>query len=159
MSIHLVLFVVLLNMSAFRASKVLVSLFALQLGAPQIMLGVIVALYALCPTLLALYAGKLTDRLGVRWPLVLGCLGIGLSLLLPGLLPSLYTLYLSALLIGFCFVFYNVSIQNLVGMLSSPEARTQNFSNLSLMIASGGFLGPLIAGFAIDNFGHAVGYL
>ena len=35
MSIHLVLFVVLLNMSAFRASKVLVSLFALELGAPR----------------------------------------------------------------------------------------------------------------------------
>lgn len=159
MSIHIVLLVVLLNMCAFRGSKVLVSLFALDLGAPQIMLGVIVALYSLCPTLLALYAGKLSDRLGVRWPLVLGCMGIALSLLLPGLLPSLYTLYLSALLIGLSFVFYNVSVQNLVGMLSSPEARTRNFSNLSLMIASGGFVGPLIAGFSIDTFGHAIGYL
>lgn len=159
MSIHVALFVVLLNMCAFRGSKVLVSLFALDLGAPQIMLGVIIALYSLCPTLLALYAGKLSDRLGVRWPLVLGCLGIALSLLLPGLLPSLYTLYLSALLIGFSFVFYNVSVQNLIGMLSSPEARTRNFSNLSLMIASGGFIGPLIAGFSIDNFGYAIGYL
>lgn len=159
MSIHVALFVVLLNMCAFRGSKVLVSLFALDLGAPQIMLGVIIALYSLCPTLLALYAGKLSDRLGVRWPLVLGCLGIALSLLLPGLLPSLHTLYLSAFLIGLSFVFYNVSVQNLIGMLSSPEARTRNFSNLSLMIASGGFIGPLIAGFSIDNFGHAVGYL
>ena len=159
MSIHVALLVVLLNMCAFRGSKVLVSLFALELGAPQIMLGVIVALYSLCPTLFALYAGKLTDRLGVRWPLVLGCTGIGLSLLLPGLFPSLYMLYLSALLIGFCFVFYNVSVQNLVGMLSSTEARTRNFSNLSLMIASGGFVGPLIAGFSIDHFGHAMGYL
>lgn len=159
MSIHIVLLVVLLNMCAFRGSKVLVSLFALDLGAPQIMLGVIIALYSLCPTLLALYAGKLSDRLGVRWPLVLGCVGIGLSLLLPGLMPSLYTLYLSAFLIGLSFVFYNVSVQNLVGMLSSTEARTRNFSNLSLMIASGGFVGPLIAGFAIDTFGHAIGYL
>ena len=62
MSIYVVLLVVLLNMSAFRGSKVLVSLFALELGAPQIMLGVIVALYSLCPMLLALYAGKLADR-------------------------------------------------------------------------------------------------
>jgi MFS family permease len=159
MPINIVLLVVLLNMCAFRGSKVLVSLFALHLGAPQIMLGVIIALYSLCPTLLALYAGKLTDRLGVRWPLVLGCMGITLALLLPGSLPSLYALYLSAFLIGLSFVFYNVSVQNLVGMLSSPEARTRNFSNLSLMIASGGFIGPLIAGFAIDTFGHAMGYL
>lgn len=159
MPIVLALLVVLLNMSAFRGSKVLVSLFALDLGAPQIMLGIIVALYSLCPMLLALYAGKLADRFGVRWPLALGSLGIALSLALPGLLPSLHMLYVSALLIGASHVFYNVSMQNMIGMLSSTEARTRNFSNLSLMIASGGFIGPLIAGFAIDNLGYAIGYL
>lgn len=159
MPITLLLFVVLVNMSAFRGSKVLVSLFALELGAPQIMLGVIVALYSLCPMLLALYAGKLSDRFGARWPLALGSLGVALALLLPGALPSLNMLYLSALLIGFSFVFYNVSVQSLVGTLSSVDARTRNFSNLSLMIASGGFIGPLIAGFAIDSFGYAAAYL
>ncbi len=159
MPIVIVLLVVLLNMSAFRGSKVLVSLFALELGAEQFMLGVIVALYSLCPMLLALYAGKLADRFGVRWPLVLGSLGIALSLALPGVLPSLHALYLSALLLGASHVFYNVSVQNLVGMLSTPDTRTKNFSNFSLMIASGGFIGPLIAGFTIDTFGHAIGYL
>ncbi len=159
MPISLVLFVVLLNMSAFRGSKVLVSLFALELGAPQIMLGVIVALYSLFPMLLALYAGKLTDRFGVRWPLALGSLGIALSLALPGVLPSLHMLYVSALLIGASHVFYNISVQNLIGMLSTPETRTRNFSNFSLVIASGGFLGPLIAGVSIDALGHATAYL
>lgn len=159
MSIFMVLFIVLLNMSAFRGSKVLVSLFALDLGAPQIMLGVIVALYSLCPMLLAVYAGKLTDRIGVRWPLILGSVGIAMSLLLPGLLPSLNMLYVSALLIGASHVFYNISAQNLIGMLSTPETSTRNFSNLSLTIAGSGFLGPLIAGPAIDLFGHAVAYL
>ena len=159
MPVYLVLLVVLLNMSAFRGSKVLVSLFALELGAPQIMLGVIVALYSLCPMLLALYAGKLADRFGVRWPLALGSLGIALSLALPGALPSLHTLYLSALLLGASHVFYTISVQNLVGMLSTPDTRTKNFSNFSLMMASGGFVGPLIAGFAIDTLGHATAYL
>lgn len=159
MPIFLVLLVVLLNMTAFRGSKVLVSLFALELGSGQIMLGLIVALYSLCPMLLALYAGKLSDRLGVRWPLALGSLGIALSLVLPGVLPSLHTLYVSALLIGASHVFYNVSVQNLVGMLSTPATSTRNFSNLSLVIASGGFAGPLFAGFAIDALGYAVAYL
>jgi len=153
------LLVVLLNMSAFRGSKVLVSLFALELGAPQIMLGVIVALYALCPMLLALYAGKLSDRFGVRWPLALGSLGMALSLILPGIFPTLHMLYVSAFLLGASHVFYNVSAQNLIGMLSTVTTRTRNFSNLSLCIASGGFIGPLIAGFAIDSFGHALAYL
>lgn len=159
MPIFLALLVVLLNMTAFRGSKVLVSLFALELGSGQIMLGVIVALYSLCPILLALYAGRLSDRLGVGRPLALGSLGIALSLALPGVLPSLPALYVSALLIGFSHVFYNVSMQNLVGMLSTPETSTRNFSNLSLVIASGGFAGPLLAGFAIDELGHAAAYL
>jgi MFS family permease len=159
MPILLVLLVVLLNMSAFRGSKVLVSLFALELGAPQIMLGVIVALYSLCPMLLAMYAGRLIDRVGVRRPLALGSLGIALSLLLPGVLPSLTALYASALLIGASHVFYNVAMQNLVGMLSTADTRTRNFSNFSLVVASGGFLGPLLAGFAIDGIGHAWAYL
>lgn len=159
MPILLVLLVVLLNMSAFRGSKVLVSLFALELGAPQIMLGVIVALYSLCPMLLAMFAGRLIDRVGVRWPLALGSLGIALSLLLPGVLPSLTALYASALMIGASHVFYNVAMQNLVGMLSTVDTRTRNFSNFSLVVASGGFLGPLLAGFAIDGVGHAWAYL
>lgn len=159
MSVHLVLLVVLLNMSAFRGSKVLVSLFALELGAPQIMLGLIVALYSLFPMLLALYAGKLTDRFGVRWPLALGSLGIAASLVLPGMLPALPMLYLSAMLIGASHVFYNVSVQNLIGMLSTMDTRTRNFSNFSLVMASGGFVGPLIAGFAIDGVGHGMAYL
>ena len=159
MPIAVVLLVILLNMSAFRGSKVLVSLFALELGIEQFMLGVIVALYSLCPMLLALYAGKLADRFGVRWPLALGSLGMALSLVLPGALPSLHALYLSALLLGAAHVFYNVSVQNLIGMLSMPGTRTRNFSNFSLMIASGGFVGPLAAGFAIDTLGHAAAYL
>ena len=79
--------------------------------------------------------------------------------MLPGVLPSLHTLYVSALLLGASHVFYNVSMQNLIGMLSAPDTRTRNFSNFSLMIACGGFVGPLIAGFTIDTLGHAIGYL
>jgi MFS family permease len=159
MKISLALLVVLLNMSAFRGSKVLVSLFALELGAAQIMLGVIVAFYSLCPMLMALYAGKLVDRIGVMRPVILGSMGIALSLTLPGLMPHLPVLYLSAILIGASHVFYNVAVQNLVGQIGDPSDRTRNFSNLSLCIASGGFLGPIIAGFVIDHIGHSTGYL
>ena len=159
MSLHTVLVVVLLNMLAFRGSKVLVSLFALELGVPQVMLGVIIALYSLAPMLLALYVGKLADRIGVRWPMLLGCLGLSLALILPGLMPSATALYLSALLIGSSHVFYNVCAQSLIGMLSPPHARIRNFANFGLILACGGFLGPLVAGFAIDHVGHASGYL
>jgi predicted MFS family arabinose efflux permease len=159
MSIGTVLLIVLCNMSSFRASKVLVSLFAIELGASQFMIGVMIAMYSLLPALLAVYAGKLSDRLGVRLPMLAGSLGVAAGLLLPWLSPALPALYASAALIGASHMFYNVSAQNLVGSLGGPEERTRNFSNYALAMAIGSFLGPLAAGFSIDYVGHATSYL
>ncbi|HEX9673553.1 MAG TPA: MFS transporter [Burkholderiales bacterium] len=159
MSIGTVLLIVLCNMSSFRASKVLVTLFGIELGASQLTIGVIVATYSLLPALLAVYAGRLSDRLGVRVPMLAGSLGVTAGLLLPWLAPGLPALYASAALIGASHMFYNVSAQNLIGTLGSPEERTRNFSNYALAMATGSFLGPLAAGFSIDTVGHAAGYL
>ncbi|MBI4204263.1 MAG: MFS transporter [Betaproteobacteria bacterium] len=159
MGIYVVFLIVLCNMTSFRGSKVLVSLFAIELGAPQFYIGILVALYSLFPMLLALYAGKLSDRLGVRWPMIIGSIGLAMGLSLPYLFPALAALYVSAALIGGSHVFYNVSVQNLVGTLSGANDRTRNFTNYGLIMAVGGFLGPLVAGFSIDRLGHAASYL
>jgi len=159
MWIYVVFVIVLCNMTSFRGSKVLVSLFAIELGAPQFYIGILVALYSLFPMLLALYAGKLSDRLGVRYPMIVGSIGLALGLSLPYFFPALVTLYASAALIGGSHVFYNVSVQNLVGTLSGTDDRTRNFTNYGLIMAVGGFLGPLTAGFSIDHFGYAASYL
>jgi MFS family permease len=116
-------------------------------------------MYSLLPALLAVYAGKLSDRLGVRVPMLAGSLGLAAGLLVPWLSPALPALYASAALIGVSNMFYNVSAQNLVGSLGGTEERTRNFSNYALAMAIGSFLGPLAAGFSIDYVGHAAGYL
>lgn len=159
MTIRLAFLIALCNMASFRASKVLVSLFAIELGANPLAIGVLVALYSLLPMLLALYAGRLSDRMGVRTPMIVGSVGLSLGLMLPYFAPSLAALYLSAALLGGCYVFYNVSMQNLVGLLSAAEDRTKTFSSYGLVLAMGGFLGPLAAGFGIDALGHRLAYL
>ena len=159
MSIQLVLLIVFFNMTAFRASKVLIALFAIDLGASQFLIGVLVALYSLFPVLLALYAGKLSDRLGVRVPMIIGSVGFAAGLTVPFLFQSLVALCVSAVLIGVFHMMYNVSVQNLVGSLGGPEARTRNFSNYALAMAIGSFIGPMSAGFSIDYVGYATSYL
>jgi MFS family permease len=159
MSIATVLLIVLFNMSSFRASKVLVSLFAIELGAPQFIIGVMIAMYSLLPALLALQVGKLTDRFGVRLPMLFGSLGMTAALLLPWLFNSMAALYASAALIGVSHMMCNVAAQNLVGSLGGAEDRTRNFSNYALVMAVGSFLGPLAGGISIDAFGHARSYL
>jgi len=159
MWIYAVLLIVLFNMASFRASKVLISLFAIELGASQLLIGFLVALYSLFPMLLALYAGKLSDRLGARLPTIVGSLGLAAGLAVPYFFTSLAGLCASAVLIGVFHMMYNVSVQNLVGSFGGPEDRTRNFSNYALAMACGSFVGPMSAGFAIDLFGHATSYL
>jgi predicted MFS family arabinose efflux permease len=159
MNIGTALLIVLFNMSSFRASKVLVSLYAIELGASQFFIGLMIAMYSLLPALLALQVGKLTDRLGVRLPMLIGSFGVALGLLLPWLFQSMAALYASAALIGVAHMMANVSAQNLVGSFGGAEHRTRNFSNFALVMAVGSFLGPLAGGFSIDYFGHARSYL
>ena len=159
MHIWIALLIVVCNMLGMRGSKIIVSLLALELGASQFFVGVIVALYSLIPMFLGLYVGALIDRIGVRWPIILGSLGLMTGLLIPGISPTLPMLIVSACAIGAAHIFYNVSIQNLIGQLSSKEDRPRNFSNFAMMMSVSGFLGPMTAGFLIDNAGHSQAYL
>ncbi len=159
MGTYVAFLIVLFNMTSFRASKVLVTLFGIELGAAQFFIGVLVATYSVFPMLLAIYAGKLSDRLGVRTPMLAGSLGMSAALAFPFFYPQMPALYVSAALLGVSHVFYNVSMQNLIGSLGGPEDRTRNFNNYSLIMAVGSFVGPLLAGFSIDLAGHARSYL
>ena len=158
MPIGVVLLIVLLNMTAFRGSKVLVTLFAVELGISQLFVGALIAVYSVFPMLLGLYAGKLTDRLGFRLPMTAGSIGVATALAVPYFFPGVSALFASAALIGASWVFYNVCVQNLVGVLSTVETRARNFTNYGLAMAGGTFFGPMLAGFSIDHFGHAQSY-
>jgi MFS family permease len=159
MTAGVVILIVLCNMSAFRASKVLLSLFALELGTDQLHIGIMIAMYSIFPAALAIHAGRLSDRLGVRPPMLVGSLGLAGGLFLPGIWPTLPALYVSAAMIGLFMMTYNIATQNLIGSLGKPEDRTRNFSNYALAMAVGSGFGPLAAGISIDHIGHAAGYL
>lgn len=159
MSVYSVLVITVLVITGYKASKVLLSLFALELGASPAQIGVLMAVYGVGPLLLAVVAGKVSDRVGFFWPLLGGSLCFALGMVLPGLLPSIPALFGSAALVGVGFVFYAVTIQGLVGALGTPETRTRDFSTFSLGPAIAAFLGPIAAGFAVDHVGHAYGYL
>lgn len=159
MSIYFIVFIAVLCAVALKASKVLIALYAIDLGANPLAIGALIAMYAVFPLLLAVYAGKISDRIGVRLPMLFGSLGLTAGLLLPFLFPQLATLYVSAAVVGMSFVFFHVSTHNLVGSLGDAAARTRNFSTFSLGAAVSGFIGPLLAGFSIDHSGYAPTYL
>src|SRR5258706_2894147 len=111
-------FVVLLSVlanAALRGSKVLVSLDAIELGASAFTIGVIAALFAVFPLLLAVQAGRISDRIGVHRPILLGAICMSAGLGLPAVFGGLATLFLCPTLIGLGHVFLHVSTHNAIG--------------------------------------------
>ena len=155
MSINFALALSLLNMSTMRAGRVVLALDALDLGAAPLTVGLLAATFSVFPALLSWPAGRLVDRFGSRWVLTIGALGGGLGMLIPFFVPGLTAIFFAAAANGLSLAIYNVSLQNLVGLLSTPQNRTQSFSNYSLTNSIGSFVGPLIAGFGIQHGGHA----
>jgi MFS family permease len=154
MAIYLIVLMCALNHTGHGGSRVAVSLYALNLGANQFEIGVLMALYGLCPMLLAVTIGKLADRVGPRLPMLMGTAGIAVALLLPPLFPGLATLYITALLIGASFNFFFVTVMGIAGGIGGEGNRVRNYALLSLGFSAAGFLGPLTAGFSIDHLGH-----
>lgn len=145
--------------SCYLGSKVVISLLALEFGTGQMLIGAIAALYALVPMLLGVYSGRLSDTIGMRLPLLFGAVMVGLAMLVGGIGHSLNALFLTALMVGAGFVFFNVAIQNLTGSFGAPEQRVRNFSILSIGYSLSTFIGPMVAGFTIDHAGHAQAFL
>ena len=143
-----------LTHTAYKGSKVLMSLSALELGANEFFVGMLFSTYALFPLLLSVYAGKISDRIGFRRPMLYGTIGLLAGLALPFLVFRLEALYIAAALIGFCYIFYTVAVQHLIGALADGMDRTRNYSWFSLGIGMTALLGPTSAGFLIDAVGH-----
>jgi MFS family permease len=159
MNIYHILALALPNSSGFKGARVLNTLYALELGAGPFDIGLLLATYALFPLLLAVYAGKVSDRYGVRIPMVAGMSGMTLGVFLPFAWPTLPALYVAAAVTGAGFIFVQVSMQSLTGALGTGDARTHNFNLYSLAIATADFVGPVLAGFLIDLSGYVPTYL
>jgi MFS family permease len=158
LSLRQAILLAVLNHTSFKGSKVLIALYAIHLGASPSAIGILISMYSLAPIVIAIHAGRMSDRLGHRLPMLFGSAGLGTGLLIPWAWPSLPALYASAALIGSCYIFFVVSLQSLVGSVGSSDDRARNYSTYSLGIAVTSFLGPLAAGFLIDGVGHALAY-
>lgn len=152
--IYFILFLIVLNHAAFSGSRVAVSLYALELGAEQFTVGILMALYAIFPMLLGVYAGKLSDRVGPRLPMFIGTLGVGVALATPFAVPGMGALYFASLLLGSSFHFFFVPVQGTAGGIGGPGRRARNFAIVSMGFSAASFIGPTLAGFAIDAIGH-----
>jgi predicted MFS family arabinose efflux permease len=154
---EIVYFVILnaLGHLAFVGARMTTTLFALQLGASEFDTGVLMSLFALLPALLSISAGRLIDRAGPRRPLMISLAVLALATALPFAFPYLQVLYLSTSLLGVSFMYVHIAMNSVFGAHGSPEQRALNFSWLALGFSVSNSIGPLIAGYSIEWFGHS----
>ena len=159
MAIYLTLALTFFNFVGAGAARIVLTLYALELGAPAAAVGVIGGLLFLFPLLLSWPIGALADRAGARGLLLFASTCGGFSLVLPYFVPGIVMFYIAAALNGLALAFFHVTLQNLIGIMSKPEERPRNFSNFSITGALTSFFGPLLAGLAIDHLGYGMACL
>ena len=159
MPFYLILLLAFFNMTSVRAARVLVTLDALHFDASPLTIGVLAASFAFFPMLLSYTSGKVTDRFGPRWPMTFAALSGMAAMLLPALVHTLPMIFVAATLSGLSSVFYSVSLQNMVGTLSTAANRARNYSNYAMVISAANAVGPVLVGFVIDRSGYRLAFV
>jgi MFS family permease len=141
----------ILNHTVLTGSRVTISLYALSLGSSAFVVGVLMGLYAFLPMLLAVAAGRLTDRIGVRKPMLVGSCGVAIAAALPCFVSGIAPLFVTTSLLGASFMLFQVATQNATGMFGHTSERAKHFAMLALGYSVSGFCGPLVSGLMIDH--------
>jgi len=133
-------------------------LLALKQGFSAAAVGVLLALFALTQVFLALPAGRLADRRGLKLPITLSVLAACSGAAMAAAFPVFAVLCLAALLTGAASGTAIIALQRHVGRIASGGTQLrQVFSWVSLGPAVSNFVGPVACGLLIDHAGHLPG--
>lgn len=159
MNIGLIVLLTIVPHLAFAGARVNLSLFALKLGATPFTVGIIISLIALVPMVYSARWGRHIDRIGVYKPMLFGAALVLAGLTLAVALPRVQTLFAVSVLTGTGFMLYHICVNQAAAQAGGAQDRTRNFTLLALAFSTSGFIGPMMAGFAIDGFGHRKTFL
>jgi predicted MFS family arabinose efflux permease len=159
MKIYLVVIIAALSQIGFGGSRVAVALHALQLTANPFAIGVVIALYSLCPMLLSIVIGRFADRTPPRLPVILGSAAMTAALILPSLFDGLGALCVAAFVLGLAHQVFSIPLEAVVGGIDGAKNRARNYAFITMGWSAANFVGPIVAGFTIDYVGQLQVYL
>lgn len=163
MKLSRIIAMTMLTHFALTAARLNGSLYALANKASAFTVGVVIALFALVPMLIAVRTGRWLDTVGPRKPLSAGLAMMLCGTLLPAVFPyataDLAPLLVASALIGTGSLLVQITSQHMVGHAADASNRTAHFGWMALGFSTSGFLGPVLTGAAIDLVGHRLTYL
>lgn len=124
---------------------------ALELGASDLLVGLLVAVYAFLPALLAVPIGRYCDRHRPAPVFAAGTAVLGLGAAGLALAPQLVTVTLATVVLGMGAMVIMVGSQSVVARLSAEDALDRDFGLISAAASIGQMVGPLLTGFILTG--------
>lgn len=143
------------NQMTMNGSRMTVMLFAATLGVSPALIGLLAALFGLVSAFVAVHVGRWIDRAGPRKPIMLASFMVTLGAVVAGVWHEIPALFIAAPLMGTFNSMFQMTTHQTVGRYGKPEDRPANFSTQALAMSAATFLGPLLAGLAIDHVGYS----
>ncbi|MFG2891725.1 MFS transporter [Streptomyces sp. NPDC048248] len=141
---------------AVSMARPAVSYRALALGADEQAIGVITAVYALLPLLVAVPLGRRTDHGRCAPLLVVGVALISGGCALSGLAGSLPAMAAWSGVMGLGHLCFVIGAQSIVARRSAPAERDRNFGHFTIGASLGQLVGPIAAGLVISEHDGAM---
>lgn len=151
----IIIFVILPVYAAYPIS----TLYAESLGASLFQISIMNVFFSILPLCIAISAGKIIDQFGEKLPLIIGMVGMMITLLLPFLFESIWALFVMKFFLGGSQLLGILASQNGVQKVVMPEGRNKTIANFSLFSSLGMLLGPLVGTYVGAIFNYRTVYL
>ncbi|OEY68031.1 hypothetical protein BG841_11695 [Marinobacter sp. X15-166B] len=130
-----------------------IPLYALQLGATPLVIGAVISAPYLLPLILAIPMGGVITTLGGRKVILLGGAGMSLAPVILLLVPGYPGLILAQVMVGLAQILMVLAAQTVISAMGSGTTLEKYFGWYTTSLSGGQLVGPLLAGWLIDQRG------
>jgi len=132
--------------------------FVKHFGAPDIVVGSLFAVFALCQFVGGPFWGNVSDRIGRKAVLIVSQIGATIGWTMLAFAPNIGIVFLARIIEGFSGG--NISVtQAYVSDLVPPEKRGRALSYIGAAFSAGLVFGPLAGGYLVARYGFAMPFL
>jgi MFS transporter, DHA1 family, tetracycline resistance protein len=144
---------VFVDVLGFTLMLPLLPFYAQRFGATPVVIGTLLASYAVCQLVSGPILGRISDQVGRKPTLLVSQLGTFIGFMILASAQSLWMLFLGRIIDG--LTAGNLTIaQAYISDVTKPENRTKAFGLIGIAFGSGFMLGPPITSFLQPRFGY-----
>jgi DHA1 family tetracycline resistance protein-like MFS transporter len=132
--------------------------FVKHFGAPDVVVGALFGVFALCQVIGGPIWGNVSDRIGRKRVLIVSQVGATIGWTILAFAPTIAWVFVARIIEGFSGG--NISVtQAYVSDVVEPEKRTRAFGYIGAAFSAGLIFGPASGGWLVEHYGYTVPFL